>query len=757
MPAVALFFRLWIWLGYRQLKAHRWRAVAVLLGIALGAAVFTSVRLAIDASMDSFAQSMDTLTGRADRVVTGTGGRVPEALVAQLLRHPAVAAASPLLTAYVQAYMPSGEGDPVLLVGLDPILDRPLRSWRAELETSDAAPLPWLDLMSRPYTLLAGKPLASRFNLKNGDILPLEHVLGKEPFRVLATLSPEGLATAEAGYMAITDIATFQEFTGLHGLVDRIDVVLEPNVSDANIREIEEMLPDSVRMELPSESKETGRAMIRSYQLNLSVLSFVSLFVGMFLVFSLVSLHATSRRHELAVLLSLGASPRLVFLLFIAEGAFFGAAGWVAAIPLSSFMVSHLLGLVSSTISHLFVRVRVDRLTLDPLEVLLSLIITVAVSMLAAFQPAREAMRVSPREAMLMLEAPEGHAGTTRRLALLGLVLVLSVWPLSELPPIGFVPFAAYVATFVLFSGFSLFSPYLLQVMGSALPPLLRRMGGETAYLAGRYLKDSGARIAISVGALITAVALFVALAIMVNSFRNTVELWVRQSISGDLFLTPKMAVVNRYRDPLPRELVSELEDLRGTTDVLPYRRLYLEEGGHHYLLEAIDMEVFSRYGRLMFLRGSAADVIPRLIRGEGVVVSEVFSNQTSVTIGDTYRALVEGAALELPVLGVFRDYRTQGGVVNMSLGLFQQLTGDKSWSGARIHFREPTRDMAARTEGLQRDLIRRGIQRRQAVEVMAGEDFAAESSRYLTKPSPSPPYSWSSPWSWRPSGLRRH
>jgi len=72
--------------------------------------------------------------------------------------------------------------------------------------------------------------------------------------------------------------------------------------------------------------------MVRSYQLNLSVLSFVSLFVGMFLVYSLVSLHATSRRHELAILRSVGASSRLIFLLFLTEGAFFGCVGWLLAL-----------------------------------------------------------------------------------------------------------------------------------------------------------------------------------------------------------------------------------------------------------------------------------------------------------------------------------------------------------------------------------------------------------------------------------------
>ena len=88
----------------------------------------------------------------------------------------------------------------------------------------------------------------------------------------------------------------------------------------------------------------------------------------------------------------------------------------------------------------------------------------------------------------------------------------------------------------------------------------LRRFAGMPAYLAGRYLRDSGTRTSISVGALITAVALFTALVVMIHSFRQTVELWVQQTVSGDLFVTTKMGQVNRFRFPIPEPIVSGLQ-----------------------------------------------------------------------------------------------------------------------------------------------------------------------------------------------------
>jgi len=73
--------------------------------------------------------------------------------------------------------------------------------------------------------------------------------------------------------------------------------------------------------------------MIRAYQLNLSVLSFASLFVGMFLVYSLVALNVASRRRELAILRSVGL-PRDAFRSFSRRGCDPRIGGWLLAIPL---------------------------------------------------------------------------------------------------------------------------------------------------------------------------------------------------------------------------------------------------------------------------------------------------------------------------------------------------------------------------------------------------------------------------------------
>jgi putative ABC transport system permease protein len=735
MRPLSHFLRLFAAFSLRPLTAHRWRALAVVAGIGLGAAVFTSVRLSVHASLSAFTRSMDRIAGSAEAVVTRPGERVPEELVADLLRLPMVASAAPLLTTYVR--VGSKAAEPFLLIGLDPLLDRPLRAWRVEARpAAGAGPAAWLTLMRDPFTLLAAAPLAHALGWRAGDTVTLESAHRRADFRVAGVLAREALATAEAGRLAIVDIATFQEFTGTFGQVDRIDLTFTGDKAAASAA-LASRLPPGVRLNPPAELRAAGQGLIRAYELNLSILSFVSLFVGMFLVYSLVALNAASRRRELAVLRALGAEAGSIFRLFLAEGAFLGLVGWLVSLPICVLLVPLLLDGVTRTIATLFVRVRVEGLSLSAWEVVLSLGLTVGVALAAAWQPAREAMAVEPSEALAAEPGAPGPAHGTRRLALVGLGAVAAFVPLSRLPGVGGVPWPGYGAALLLFAGFALLAPWALRHTGMGLAPRLRRWAGLPAYLAARTLTESGKRTAISVGALITAVALFTALVVMTHSFRRTVERWVAQTLSGDLFLTGRMAEINRRWEPLPPEVLEGLAHLPWEADLTPNRRFALQREGFPYQLEFMDLAAFARHGEFLWHRGRPEGIWPALSEGRGVAVSEVFANRTGLGVGDTYAEAVEGVRLSLPILGVVRDYRTQGGVVFADFQAAARAGGDVAWGGVRIHLRGPQAvDEAAvaalenhirTTFGARLDTIP-GRRLRQAVLEIFDETFAVTS-----------------------------
>jgi putative ABC transport system permease protein len=709
-----LFCHLFCVFSLRHLLRHRVRALAVVIGVALGAMVFSSVRLSINAAVGAFDRSMTLIAGAADVSLSAPGGRVPETLLPALLRDPAVAAASPFSSAYVA---PAGaDGASFLLIGIDPILDRSFRAWETAADQGVPAAL-WADLITVPGTLLLAERLGRELGASPGDALALTNTRATATFRVLGRMALRGLALVEGGRVAVTDIATFQEFAGVFGAVDRIDVRLKPGHHRLSLD-----LPPGVRILPPGQARQSGQAMIRSYRLNLSVLSFVSLFVGMFLVYSLVALNAAARRTELATLRALGAPPRLIFLLFLAEGGLFGVVGWLLAVPAGVLMLKYLLHGIGGTISTLFVRVQVDGAQLAFWELAFSFLMTVAVAVLAAWQPAWDAMRVAPGETLRAGRPRAARRGTAaRRLMGVGVGAIALVWPLSQLPGLGGFPLFGYAAIFLLFVGFSLLSPGGLQGLGMLAAPLMRRIGGQPAYLAARYLRDTGTRTAISVGALITAVALFTALVVMVNSFRTTVELWVHQTVSGDLFAAARMAEINDYRDPLPPATASCLETLAVPAERVGFRRVFLEHGAVPYQFEAIDFAPFLANGGFFWLEGDPAQGRRDLLAGRGIVISEVLANRSGTRVGDPFEVRIGATAFTVPVVGVIRDYRTRGGVAFYSRPHFSSRFADHRLSGIRFFLHVSGPEHEAAVQRLQTAILR---ECGDALDMISGRDL---------------------------------
>jgi putative ABC transport system permease protein len=187
------------------------------------------------------------------------------------------------------------------------------------------------------------------------------------------------------------------------------------------------------------------------------------------------------------------------------------------------------------------------------------------------------------------------------------------------------------------------------------------------------------------------------------------------------------MASLNQYRDPVPGELVRFLRNHPTPLDLIPYRRLVLRHDQKTYQLEAIDFEMFLQHGSFLMIEGSLRDILPQLIRGEGFLVSEVFSSKMGVRPGERFRLLFHGIELDLPVLGTFRDYRTHGGVVHFSLPALERITGDAAWSGLRIQLTSSTGNQDQQLDRVRRSVIDFSLEHGLELEIILGVDLRSE------------------------------
>ncbi|HJT26652.1 MAG TPA: FtsX-like permease family protein [Pyrinomonadaceae bacterium] len=109
-----------------------------------------------------------------------------------------------------------------------------------------------------------------------------------------------------------------------------------------------------------------------------------------------MSLNVLERRREMGVMRALGATPRIVWLMIVAEGVVIGILSWTIA-ALLAWPVSKAIG--DSLVKVMF-HSGLD-FTFEPLGLVIWMLVSIALSAVASFLPAWRASRVTVREALV--------------------------------------------------------------------------------------------------------------------------------------------------------------------------------------------------------------------------------------------------------------------------------------------------------------------------------------------------------------------
>jgi putative ABC transport system permease protein len=675
--------RLFRLLGLRHLRREPFKALVSVLAVALGAAVYLSVEAAVHSSTAAFSETVDSLAGRAQlQVVSAAGSGFPAEQFARINALPGVAAATPIVEAVAQ---PAGRlSEALLVLGADFLSDAPFRTWGLAEGDSVYA------FLDEPDSIAVTERFAVQHGLALGSQLPLV-VNGKvERLVVRALLKPEGAARALSGNFALMDLGAAQLLFGKEGRLDRVDLILSPGLSVETAKaRLARLLPPGIEVQRPRERGADMEQMVAAYRLNLTALSLVAFFVGMFLVYSAVSLSVVRRRREIGIARSLGATRRQMLALFLAEGAVLGLAGGLLGLGLGALLAKLTLSSVSRTVSSIYLLVEAQRLYISPFAVAATLALSLLVALLASLPPALEAASVPPREALHGQVLEIRLSGRIRLLALLGLAVLALAGLLALQPPVYGRPLAGFAAAFVMLMGFALLTPLTVAATSRLLSPLARLLGYE-GYLGARYLRQSLSRTAVALAALSAALAMLISVQVMVQSFRATVDAWIGQSVGGDLFVSPAFLPSARFEQFLPPEVAAYAAAMPGVAEVYRQRDVRLTLDGRPVVVRAGDLSVLARHSGLKFAQGSPAAVHSL---GERVVISETLANFSGLGVGDTLRLPTPRGERGFRVAGVVYDYHTDGGLCLMETAAFRRhWPGDGRLNGVRLFLADPTR-----------------------------------------------------------------
>jgi putative ABC transport system permease protein len=687
------------WISLRHLRDEPGRTLLTLFGVALGVAVFLAIRLANASALASFSATVDAVAGRANLQVAGGSGGFDEHLFLRVRGLPGVQAAAPVVQ--IAAPAPDLGGETLLVLGLDFFSEAGFG--RADAGDTSGAALPWLDFLAAPRAIAVTRSLARRHHLRLGS--PLRLIAGSRPvtFHVRAILQSEELEQAFGGNLVVMDIGVAQDAFNRLRRLDRIDLLVPETERAAVMRRLAATLPSDLRVMRPESRGEAVANMLAAFQLNLAALSFIALFVSLFLVFNALSMSVIKRRQEIGILRSLGVGRRDVLRLFLMEAVFFGAAGALLGVGLGILLARGALGAVSQTISQLYVLVEARTLRLSPAVVAQGAAVGFGAAALAALIPAREAARtpvgVTLRQGALIELRPVALGPWSAAGALL-LVLAAAAAAAGLLwhqPLWGFVSAGGVLA------GFSALTPAATVALSGALEAPLHRLFGAEGRLAVRYLTASLARTGVIVASLMVAMAMLIGLSVMVSSFRDTVDTWVNQTIKADLYVEPAGRQISGAAAVLPGEVIETARRLPGVADIDTYHGVTISFRGGQVWLASVHLEVLGEHSRLLFRHGASQEILRRARAEAGAVVTESFSRRFDVHAGDTIRLETPDGARPLRIYGVFYDYATDQGAILMDHELYRRWFHDPILNSMALYLKPGVDPNAVRAELLRR------------------------------------------------------
>ncbi len=667
----------------RHLRYHKGRTLLSMVGIALGVAVFVSVQIAIHTAIESFNASVDHVSGKANLQVTSFGRGFPEEVYLRVKKVPGVKAATPVIQ-YVSK-MDEPIGEPLYLLGIDVFSDRPFREYQF-YENDDEGLL----FLKTPHSIAITEKLANRHGLKRGDRINLIVGSKKVTLTITNLLKMEGPAKSLEGNFGLIDIASAQEALEKVGLIDRIDLIVDKSRPiEATERELKKVIPPGVEVRRSDTRSGQIEKMVSAFHLNLTALSFISLIVGMFLIYNAISVSVIQRRREIGILRSIGLTRPHVLTLFIAEATWIGCLGSLIGIGVGIGLAKVMLYLVSRTITALYILVKAEHLVISPYILVAGFGMGVLASVLSSIGPAREASKIAPKEALALGTLETKIKLRLRHFNLIGIGLLILSLILALQRPIDHRPIFGFLAALLILIGVSFLIPSVTTFLNRLLAPLLRHLFGSEGKLASRYLHESMARTAITIAALMTALSMLISISIMILSFRKTVDLWVEQSINGDVFIFPGSYSITGYSALLPLEVSRQLPSLPGVKAVDSFRALEVEYQGQPAIIASVDGQVFLNMKVIRFTRGNPQAILRQFAAGQAILVTESFSLRHNVKAGDRITLNTPQGEKEFLIAGVFYDYSSDWGMVLLEKKLFQSLWKDETIHSAGIYLKE--------------------------------------------------------------------
>jgi putative ABC transport system permease protein len=692
------FFPAGLWnVGQRYILRRGWQSALMVLGIALGVAVMVAIDLANAGASRAFTLSTEAITGKATHQISGGPQGLDEQVYVNLRLKGAIQQAAPVVSAYVSS--PQLGSRPMQLLGIDLFADAPFRSYLSGPGTSAASLAQIVPFLTKPATVILSKSLVDRYGLKIGSQVTLDIGGRTKPVTVVGSIDPQDdLTRRTLDGVVLADIATAQELTGMQGRLSWIDLILQAN-DPSRVNRLQASLPAGVRISPVDARTGTIDQMTSAFRVNLTALSMLALLVGLFLIYNTMTFSVVQRRPLFGTLRCLGVTRREIFMMVAGEALIVGVIGSLAGIGLGILMGQNTLKAVTQTINDLYFTTTVEAQGIQITSLVKGGVLGILATLFTAIPPAWEAASVPPRAALsrsgLEVKAHRAVQWTAvGGLATIALGMVFFLLPNSNL-------FLGFSGTFAVTVGFAMLAAITMVLLMRLVVPITGRIFGFLGRMAPRNLINSLSRTSVAVAALMVAVAVTVGVTLMIDSFRYTVTVWLGQSLQDDIYMSAPDFNQTQPSVAIDPRIVQKVEGWPGVSRVDKIRSTTIDSPQGPIKVTALVNPTVGQERLFVSALDAPAQIWGKMQSGS-VIISESLATRLKIpNRGGTIELYTDQGLQRFAVEGIFYDYASSEGVVQMAFGPYQQYWHDSSLTALGLRLK-PGQDADRVTQQLQ-------------------------------------------------------
>lgn len=707
---VALLWRRFLWRHWCREPG----LTALLVGVlALGVAVFLAVRLANKAAVSGFGFFTESLAGESDFIVRPRSGNLSSDNLVDMRQSTGSwpVAIFPVLEA--SAAMASAPDSSLLrLVGADLVsLGNAAVGFAAAAapppQESETSP----QVLGRSDQVFVGESFLRRWSLSQEE--PLRLVIGSQvvEFTIAAVIPDDPARPSVPDQLVLFDLPGLQRVLGMPSAISRIELRLPEGRRADKIRsEVRTSLQswadeNNAVVETPADRKNSVTRMSAAFRMNLGILSCLALLVGTYLILQAMEAAVVKRRGEIAILRSLGITPRQVRWAWLIEAAILGLVGATLGVLLGRVLAVGTVAAISRSVNTLYYETTTAAVSLTSGEIVFALSFGLLASLLAGLLPAREAALTPPAQAMR--QGTQGGGLALLRKRWLGWIIMAVGALVAFAPPWrgehGVVPVGGYLAAALVVLGGSILVGDLFRPVAALLrlPLRSRRRGaGPMRRYAASQLQRPAGRHRLTAAGLAVAIGMAAAMGILVASFERTLTSWIEQLLKADLYVAAAGTSSVANENMISAETWQALGSMPGVAGLDLLRRYQLTMENRDFFLGGSQQhDDPTRHLRLIWK--SAPDNEGPLALAtlwEGRVpawVSDSFARQFACGRGDDFVVATPSGPQSVRIAGVYAEYGGEIGTMMVGRNFTREWFHDDAVNQLAI-YTESSADPAA-------------------------------------------------------------